>query len=61
MENNIFKSVAFGGFDKQDVVSYIEKSAREAAEAQEKLQQENDGLRRESQAMEGQVSELQRQ
>lgn len=51
MENNVFKSVAFGGFDKQDVVSYIERTAREASEAQEKLQQENDGLRRESQAL----------
>lgn len=51
MENNVFKSVAFGGFDKQDVVSYIERTAREASEAQEKLQQENDGLRREVQAL----------
>lgn len=51
MENNVFKSVAFGGFDKQDVVSYIERTAREASEAQEKLRQENDGLRRESQAL----------
>ena len=33
MENNIFKSVAFGGFDKQDVIGYIERTAREAAEA----------------------------
>ena len=33
MENNTFKSVAFGGFDKQDVIRYIEQSAREAAEA----------------------------
>ena len=59
MENNIFKSVAFGGFDKQDVIGYIERTAREAAEAQEKLQQENDGLRQETQALGGQVSALQ--
>ena len=54
----MFKSVAFGGFDKQDVVNYIERTAREAAEAQEKLQQENDGLRRECQDLSGQASEL---
>ena len=55
----MFKSVAFGGFDKQDVIGYIERTAREAAEAQEKLQQENDGLRQETQALGGQVSALQ--
>ena len=33
MESNMFKSVAFGGFDKQDVIGYIERTAREAAEA----------------------------
>lgn len=59
MENSVFKSVAFGGFDKQDVVGYIERTAREAAEAQEKLRRENDGLRQASQALDGQVSELQ--
>ena len=36
MENSIFKSVAFGGFDKQDVIRYIEQAAREASDAQEK-------------------------
>ena len=54
----MFKSVAFGGFDKQDVVHYIERTAREAAEAQEKLQRENEGLLQESQALGGQVLEL---
>lgn len=47
MENNTFKSVTFGGFDKQDVIRYIEQTARESAQLQEKLQQENDGLRAE--------------
>lgn len=58
MENKVFKSVAFGGFDKQDVVAYIEKAAREAAEAQEQLRRENDGLREESQALGGRLAEL---
>lgn len=35
MENNTFKSVAFGGFAKQDVIDYIEKMARESAAAQD--------------------------
>lgn len=51
MENNVFKSVTFGGFDKQDVVNYIEKTTREAAEAQEKLQRENEDLRQASQTL----------
>ena len=29
MENYAFKSVAFGGFDKQDVIHYIEQTATE--------------------------------
>lgn len=60
MENNTFKSVAFGGFDKQDVIRYIEQSAREAAELQERLQQENDGLRAKLQTLEEQAAELER-
>ena len=49
MENTTFKSVAFGGFDKQDVIHYIEKTAQEAATTQEHLRQENEQLRAESQ------------
>lgn len=61
MENNVFKSVTFGGFDKQDVVNYIEKTARDTAEAQEKLQKENEGLREEVRSLEGQAAELRTQ
>ena len=60
MENNTFKSVTFGGFDKQDVIRYIEQSAREAAEIQERLQQENDGLRAQVQTLEERAAELER-
>ena len=34
MESYSFKSVAFGGFDKQDVVRYLEQSSEKAAAAQ---------------------------
>ena len=32
MENNSFKSNVFGGFNRQDVINYIEKSAKESRE-----------------------------
>ena len=58
MENGTFKSVTFGGFDKQDVIRYIEKSAQEAAELQQKLQGENDALRKEIEDLREKVHEL---
>lgn len=44
MENYPIKSVTFGGFDKQDVVRYIEQAAQTAAAAQSELQKENELL-----------------
>ena len=41
MDTYSIKSVAFGGFDKQDVIRYIEQAAEQAAAAQEALQSEN--------------------
>ena len=58
MENSTFKCVAFGGFDKQDVIRYIEQSAREAAEVREQLQLENERLRTESADLQAQVRAL---
>ena len=58
MENGAFKSVAFGGFDKQDVIRYIEQSAQEAAALQQTLQQENEGLRTEAESLRTRVQEL---
>ena len=60
MENNTFKSVTFGGFDKQDVILYIEQASREAAEIQERLQQENESLRSRVQALEETSAEYER-
>ena len=58
MENNTFKSVAFGGFAKQDVIDYIERTARESAAAQEKLQQENNELQAAAESLRSQVEGL---
>ena len=38
MDNYSIKSVAFGGFDKQDVIRYIEQSAQNAAAIQQDLE-----------------------
>ena len=59
MDNYTFKTVAFGGFDKQDVIHYIEQAFRESAENLEKLRQERDGLRTEAESLRSQVRELQ--
>lgn len=58
MENYSFKSVAFGGFDKQDVVRYLEQSSEKAAAAQRELEAENEALRREAEAREAELEAL---
>ena len=45
---NTFKSVLFGGFNRNDVIRYIEKSALESNERIDALEKENDGLCREN-------------
>ena len=55
MENYAFKSVAFGGFDKQDVIHYIEQTAKEAAAAQERLQKAKQDLQAEPDSLRTQV------
>lgn len=57
MEINAFKSAAFGGFNKQDVIEYIEKTAAENKTAQEELRQENNSLKEENQKLKKEVSE----
>ena len=61
MENNTFKSVAFGGFAKQDVIDYIEKMARESAAAQDGLRRENEELKAEAEALKNQLDGLRSQ
>ena len=45
MENYSFKTVTFGGFDKQDVVRYLEQASEKAAAVQQELEKELDALR----------------
>ena len=66
MDNYSIKSVTFGGFDKQDVIRYIEETAKAAAatekELQEKLEQlieENNVLRSRLETKEKELAALQ--
>lgn len=61
MENYSFKSVAFGGFDKQDVVRYLEQSSEKAAAAQRELEAEIETLRGDAEAREAELESLRRQ
>jgi chromosome segregation ATPase len=45
METKSFKTVPFGGFDKEEVIQYIQQIAQEFQEAQENLRRENRDLR----------------
>ena len=58
MDTYSIKSVAFGGFDKQDVIRYIEQAAEQAAAAQEALQSENDSLQTQVSDLQQEVSSL---
>ena len=61
MDNYPIKSVTFGGFDKQDVVRYIEQAARQAAEVQAAQQKEIDTLTAAKAALTEEVDSLQKQ
>lgn len=61
MDNYPIKSVTFGGFDKQDVIRYIEQTSGKAAAAQKELQAENDSLRSQAAALTGELEALRSQ
>lgn len=61
MENYSFKTVAFGGFDKQDVVHYLEQSAEKSAALQRQQEQENERLRQQNEELTARVEALQKQ
>ena len=47
-----FKTSMFGGFDRSDVIAYIEKTGREHEERVAALEAENETLRKENQTLE---------
>ena len=57
MDNYPIKSVTFGGFDKQDVIRYIEQMSA----AQKALQEENDSLRAEADTLRQEAASLRAQ
>lgn len=59
MGNYSFKTVTFGGFDKQDVVRYLEQAAEKSAAAQHELETENESLRQRMEELSKQLEELQ--
>lgn len=61
MESYSFKSVPFGGFDKQDVVRYIQQASEKASAVQQELERENDSLRKRAEALEEELTDLRRE
>lgn len=57
MERSAIRSVAFGGFDKEDVARYIEQLSQET----EKLREERDALQEKADCLEKEAEELRTQ
>lgn len=53
MENNFFKGALFGGFRREDVIAYIEKTAAENRELITGLEQRNGKLAEENETLRG--------
>ncbi len=53
-----FRSAALGGFNRQDVLAYLEKSAKQASETQQELQQRIDALEETRTRHEAELKEL---
>lgn len=58
MENYSFKTVTFGGFDKQDVIRYLEQSSEKAAADQRELEREIEKLRKQLEEETEKVNQL---
>lgn len=56
-----FRTATFGGFQKQDVLSYIESSNQAHAEKMEQLQRQRDELAREREQLSGQAAQAKAQ
>lgn len=61
MESYTFKTVTFGGFDKQDVACYMEQLTREHEEALAALQSENAALKEKNSHLEAENRSLRTQ
>lgn len=61
MENYSFKSVAFGGFAKQDVVRYLEQASAKAAAEREELEEETNRLRKQAEERAERLAQLEEQ
>ena len=61
MESYTFKTVTFGGFDKQDVARYMEQLTREHEEALAALQTENVALKEKNSQLEAENRSLRTQ
>ncbi|WP_369282385.1 hypothetical protein [Oscillibacter sp. GMB15532] len=55
MEIKNFRSVTFGGFDKEEVIQYVQKTAQENTDEQEALRKDNSALREENEALKKQL------
>ena len=58
---NTFKSSVFGGFNRDDVIRYIEKTSLESKQQIEALEQESDGLCRENADLRAKLAETERE
>lgn len=56
-----FKKCMFGGFDPQDVIAYIDRTAKESQEKIAALTEENDKLLKSNQEMQGELSIIRQQ
>ena len=58
---NTFKSSVFGGFNRDDVIRYIERTALESKQQIEALEQESDGLCHENADLRAKLAEAERE
>ena len=58
MENNTFKGSIFGGFNRQDVMNYIEKASRESGELLQQNQEQIAALEQENTQLRDQCEQL---
>lgn len=56
-----FRSAALGGFNKQDVLSFLEEQAKQSAQAQQQLSQRLEGAERQAEGLRQEGEELRRQ